>query len=615
MNITIHRGTDQVGGCVTEYEHEGWRLFVDYGEQLPGYPKTTLRVEGLTHGDLSKSALLITHYHGDHVGCIADLPEELPIYMGQMAKEILNKFSEHLGYVNEKQKALNCRLSKVKTFSPGAALEWGGFEIMPIIMDHSAFDAYAFCIKAGGLKVFHTGDFRTHGFRSGRLPQVIDKYIGRVDYMVCEATNVFRPVDDMKPERELQEEFKQAFTDNKYNVVYVSSTNIDRLFGLYHAALRANRPFYVDKYQKKMMDIVAGRDRIWGKSRLYRFEEGREPKVFHREGDKFRVNDRFVNSLSDKGYVIIARGGDRFDDLLSRIPSEGRKTYFSMWQGYLDESNAAYNPVLAKSVPPGYEYFHTSGHCDMESLEHLIEMLHPRAVIPIHTDAPQAFAELFCDKWPILMMHDGDTFRPIKDPGFDNITAKVFAKEALADDIKIVSNPDNLKVWSLDDRCLGEFKRKEDALWTVHHIVYAPERLIGYGVEDIEDMVPWDFEVYDLGLNLLSSYSYGGHSPGKNRKQEACAFDSGSKALAVYYAGFDVVMPCEVIGPVTKEFIRKQYDADDLVPYSFKRYLEEFGDWDWDRMIVRPLVHIENEFEPMPELIGAQRIYLFPLDE
>lgn len=111
MNITIHRGTDQVGGCVTEYEHEGWRLFVDYGEQLPGYPKTTLRVEGLTHGDLSKSALLITHYHGDHVGCIADLPEELPIYMGQMAKEILNKFSEHLGYVNEKQKALNCRLS------------------------------------------------------------------------------------------------------------------------------------------------------------------------------------------------------------------------------------------------------------------------------------------------------------------------------------------------------------------------------------------------------------------------------------------------------------------------------------------------------------------------
>lgn len=29
MNITIHRGTDQIGGCITEYEQDGWKLFVD----------------------------------------------------------------------------------------------------------------------------------------------------------------------------------------------------------------------------------------------------------------------------------------------------------------------------------------------------------------------------------------------------------------------------------------------------------------------------------------------------------------------------------------------------------------------------------------------------------
>ena len=64
MKIKIHRGTHQIGGCVTEYEYNGWHLFVDYGEELPGGPKTgDLQVEGLTKGDLSKSALLITHYH------------------------------------------------------------------------------------------------------------------------------------------------------------------------------------------------------------------------------------------------------------------------------------------------------------------------------------------------------------------------------------------------------------------------------------------------------------------------------------------------------------------------------------------------------------------------
>ena len=51
MTIIIH----QIGGCVTEYEYNGWHLFVDYGEELPGGPKTgDLQVEGLTKGDLSK---------------------------------------------------------------------------------------------------------------------------------------------------------------------------------------------------------------------------------------------------------------------------------------------------------------------------------------------------------------------------------------------------------------------------------------------------------------------------------------------------------------------------------------------------------------------------------
>ena len=36
MKITVHRGSNQIGGCVTEYESNGWKLFVDYGEQLPG---------------------------------------------------------------------------------------------------------------------------------------------------------------------------------------------------------------------------------------------------------------------------------------------------------------------------------------------------------------------------------------------------------------------------------------------------------------------------------------------------------------------------------------------------------------------------------------------------
>lgn len=614
MNITIHRGTDQIGGCVTEYEYKGWRLFVDYGEQLPGIPKTPLKVEGLTHGDLSKSALLITHYHSDHVGCIADLPKELPIYMGQTAKEILDGLSNHIGYADEKQRALNVRLNSVKTFSPGHPFEWGKFQIMPIVIDHSAFDAYAFRIEAGGLKVFHSGDFRTHGFRGRKLPQVIEKYVGRVDYMVCEATNVRRYNEDMKSEHDLQKEFTEAFTANKYNVVYLSSTNIDRLFGLYHAALRASRPFYVDEYQKKMMDIVVASDHVWGKSRLYKYKEGRDPIVLQREGDRFRVNEKFMDFLSDQGYVLIARGGNRFDDLLSRIPFRGRKTYFSMWEGYLDKSKPTYNPVLAQSVSCPYEYFHTSGHCDMDSVKKLVEMLNPKIIIPIHTDAPQSFAELFCDKWPVLIMEDGETFRPIKETGFDHISATIFAKETLKDDIQVVANPENMEVWSLDEQYLGAFSHKEDALWTLRHTIYSPERLLGYAVEDVEDMSPCDYKLYDTDFNLLSSYTKGGHFPNKENWQEKSGYDPGSKMYALYYYPFYVVLPCEVIGPITEKFVRKQFKEDEFTPASsYKEYVKGYSDWDWDTVIVKPLVHLKKEeYREIPEQIDVNRVYLFP---
>ena len=36
MKLTIHRGTDQIGGCITEIESGGYKVFVDFGEQLPG---------------------------------------------------------------------------------------------------------------------------------------------------------------------------------------------------------------------------------------------------------------------------------------------------------------------------------------------------------------------------------------------------------------------------------------------------------------------------------------------------------------------------------------------------------------------------------------------------
>ncbi len=428
MKITIHCGTDQIGGCVTEYEYEGWRLFVDYGEQLPGVPKSdnSLEIEGLTKGDLSKSALLITHYHGDHISKITELDTNLPVYIGKISRDITEKLSDHLKTVNEVSASLLKRLSMVNTFTPGNAFKFGPFTIMPITIDHSAFDAYAFKIEADDVKVFHTGDFRTHGFRSGKLPKVIDKFIGKVDYVVCEATNINRPDVAALREHELQQEFKTAFKENKYNIVYLSSTNIDRLFALYHAAIEAGRKFIVDRYQKEMMDIVTQRDNLWGKSRLYKYRDNEfdHPTVLKTDGVDFLVTDKFKSLLEDKGYVLIARANLRFDKLIDKLPGKTKERYLSMWNGYLDPMTSAFKPQLAASIGKDYKYMHTSGHCDMNSLCSLVELLHPKAIIPIHTNNPEAFSRLFSDKWPVILLKDGESINPISTRYFDSARLK-----------------------------------------------------------------------------------------------------------------------------------------------------------------------------------------------
>jgi len=468
MKIIIHRGTHQIGGCVTEYEYDDWRLFVDYGEELPGGPKSgELEVEGLTKGDTSKSALLITHYHGDHIGSITKLPKELPIYMGGVGREIQKILSNRLKSVSTAHKDMLARLDDVQSFEAGKSFAFGPFKITPIVIDHSAFDAYAFRIEGGGVTVFHTGDFRTHGFRSKKLPEVIKKYVGEVNYVICEGTNVSRPTAASLPEYELQKQFKKTFAKNKSNIVYVSSTNVDRLFALYHAAIAVGRKFIVDNYQMSIMEEVVKRDTMWGKSRLYKFNEDNMPMVLQFENGEFRANNKFKWLLDQTGYVLIARANPLFDDFIERILGE-KKKYLSMWKGYVDPKNEAYNETMAASVGKNYLYMHTSGHCDMDSLNELFQMLHPRAIIPIHTDNPDTFAKLFCKEWPVIVLNDGDSISPFDDRYVDSEYAMVASGRK--------------------KKCIGYFKCDNDARIALAHTVFGTTNKTRYEIIEEEDM-------------------------------------------------------------------------------------------------------------------------------
>lgn len=441
MNLTIHRGTDQIGGCITEYELDGWKLFVDFGDQLPGAPSNEkpLLIEGLNCGDTSKSALLITHYHGDHIGKIAEVDPSIPVYMGHIAQDIFCKLQRRLSYIKgefgEKAKDTLRRCQNVKTFLDGEKLSFGPFIIEPVKMDHSAYDAYGFIIENKDNDediVFHTGDFRAHGLFGEEFYNKITS-IPPVKAIVCEGTNIERENPHAEPEYTIEERFTTLFKEHKYNVVFVSSTNIDRLFAIYRAASEADRPILMDQYQYDILKSVIG-ENDWSRNDehwitipdengmeepypsegVYEFDRERpivlEYDKTERSIPKFYISDKIRRLLNWKGCVLIARSTPQFLSLIDTFSKDKTQKYLSMWNGYLDPESPAYNENLAKAIGPDYVYIHTSGHADAETLKELLWRVDADMIIPMHTSNPKRFLELFPENdWQIRLIKDGET--------------------------------------------------------------------------------------------------------------------------------------------------------------------------------------------------------------
>ncbi len=65
LKITVHRGTEQIGGCVTEIATDQTRIILDFGTELPDAtgqtPPNTLLIDGVNFGKPACDAVLFSH--------------------------------------------------------------------------------------------------------------------------------------------------------------------------------------------------------------------------------------------------------------------------------------------------------------------------------------------------------------------------------------------------------------------------------------------------------------------------------------------------------------------------------------------------------------------------
>jgi len=93
MKITIHRGINQIGGCITEISTEKTKIFIDLGHNLPkgDKPVNDTKANKETIKELTKDckAIFYTHYHGDHIDLYKFVPDTIPQYIGEVAKQVM----------------------------------------------------------------------------------------------------------------------------------------------------------------------------------------------------------------------------------------------------------------------------------------------------------------------------------------------------------------------------------------------------------------------------------------------------------------------------------------------------------------------------------------------
>src|SRR5574344_1521686 len=96
MDIKIHRGLKQIGGCITEISTETSRVFIDFGQNLPGNGKPANPTEDkelvtriFAQNKKLHEAVFYSHGHEDHVGLFEYIPNDVPQYMSKGTNELL----------------------------------------------------------------------------------------------------------------------------------------------------------------------------------------------------------------------------------------------------------------------------------------------------------------------------------------------------------------------------------------------------------------------------------------------------------------------------------------------------------------------------------------------
>ncbi len=463
--LTFYGGINEIGGNKILLEDKGTRVFLDFGKSfkersmfydwmerprlangvgdllalgiLPDvkgiYRRDLLSLAGRSQNeDGFVDAVLLSHAHSDHADYISFLREDIPVWMGKTAKDIVNSIEaerqanmefEISGFRKRPLERGSGTISReIHDFRTGEKITVDSIEVEPVHVDHSIPGCYGFIIRTSDSTLIYSGDLRMHGNKPELTSEFVDRAAqSKPDLMLCEGTRINETVSNR--ESDVLETCKYYVVKAKESFVFVdySYKDVDRFSTLYNVAKLTDRELLIDVRTARYLQALSANTSLAlpqpsdESIAIYKPREGsgkyqdddydEEDTKLYRQENVWTAGD--VRSY--QGKVIAALGASYIDQLIDIKPSGG--IYFHSTSEPFNEEGE----ISEMKTNNWIERFgmnrvhsHCSGHASGKDLNEIVSRIGPKTLIPIHTEHPELFTVLQGGK--VKMVESNSTF-------------------------------------------------------------------------------------------------------------------------------------------------------------------------------------------------------------
>ena len=383
LRLVALGGWGEIGMNCLVLEQDAGSIVIDCGVTFPsvdlGIDVVHPRFDYLLEAPERVRGVVLTHGHEDHIGALPYLLSRLnvPVHGPACTLELVRgRLAEH-------------RLEDLVELHPttvGKRFGLGPFDIEPLRVTHSIADATALAIRTVAGLVVHTGDFKLDPAPvdgeltdEARFEELGDE---GVRLLLSDSTNVDSP-GSAPSERDVCAALTELVESTKNRVfVGMFASNAHRLIALGEAAQRTGRRLVllgrsVQNHARSIQTVgrvrwpsdllvptevaaamprervlvIAGGTQAERGSGLTRLAEGTHPSMRIDEGDRVILSSRVIpgndRAVSDLVSALLRRGADLVTWSLDRR-------------------------------------IHASGHAHRDEQRRMLEMVRPRAFVPVH---------------------------------------------------------------------------------------------------------------------------------------------------------------------------------------------------------------------------------------